>query len=98
MSEPTAFDDIRALFALMPEPSRAAIAAVEQRQRHLTKPARALGRLEELVAWLAGWQSRDMPTLNRPLVAVFMLAGVRIVVPGWVLCPTRALESTGYSP
>jgi nicotinate-nucleotide--dimethylbenzimidazole phosphoribosyltransferase len=71
MSEPTAFDDIRALFRLMPEPSRAAIEAVEQRQRQLTKPAGSLGRLEELVAWLAGWQGRDMPTLDRPLVAVF---------------------------
>ncbi|MEA3033770.1 MAG: nicotinate-nucleotide--dimethylbenzimidazole phosphoribosyltransferase [Sphingomonadales bacterium] len=71
MPEPTAFDVIRALFRLMPEPSRPAIEAVEQRQRELTKPAGSLGRLEELVAWLAGWQSRDMPTLDRPLVAVF---------------------------
>jgi nicotinate-nucleotide--dimethylbenzimidazole phosphoribosyltransferase len=71
MPEPTAFDDIRALFSLMPESSRSAMAAVEQRQRELTKPAGSLGRLEELVSWLAGWQSRDMPTLARPLVAVF---------------------------
>jgi nicotinate-nucleotide--dimethylbenzimidazole phosphoribosyltransferase len=67
----TAFDDIRALFQLMPEPSQAAIEAVEQRQRELTKPTESLGRLEELVAWLAGWQGKDMPTLDRPLVAVF---------------------------
>jgi nicotinate-nucleotide--dimethylbenzimidazole phosphoribosyltransferase len=71
MPQPTAFDDIRALFSLMPEPSRAAIEAVEQRQRELTKPAGSLGRLEGLVAWLAGWQSKAMPTLDRPLVAVF---------------------------
>lgn len=71
MSQPTAFDDIRALFRLMPEPSRSAIEAVEQRQRELTKPAGSLGRLEDLVAWLAGWQGKDMPTLDRPLVAVF---------------------------
>jgi nicotinate-nucleotide--dimethylbenzimidazole phosphoribosyltransferase len=71
MPAPAAFDDIRALFQLMPEPSRPAIEAVAQRQRELTKPAGSLGRLEELVAWLAGWQSRDMPTLDRPLVAVF---------------------------
>ena len=67
----TAFDDIRGLFQLMPEPSQAAIEAVEQRQRELTKPTESLGRLEELVAWLAGWQGKDMPTLDRPLVAVF---------------------------
>jgi nicotinate-nucleotide--dimethylbenzimidazole phosphoribosyltransferase len=71
MRQPTAFDDIRALFQLMPEPSPAAIKGVEQRQRELTKPAESLGRLEELVAWLAGWQGRDMPTMDRPLVAVF---------------------------
>jgi nicotinate-nucleotide--dimethylbenzimidazole phosphoribosyltransferase len=71
MPEPTAFDDIRALFALTPEPSHGAREAVAQRQRELTKPAGSLGRLEELVAWLAGWQGRDMPTLDRPLVAVF---------------------------
>jgi nicotinate-nucleotide--dimethylbenzimidazole phosphoribosyltransferase len=71
MPTPTAFDDIRALFQLMPEPSRPAIAAVERRQRVLTKPAGSLGRLEELVAWLAGWQAKDMPTIDRPLVAVF---------------------------
>ena len=50
----TALDDIRALFQLMPEPSRRAVEAVEQRQRELTKPTGSLGRLEELVAWLAG--------------------------------------------
>ncbi len=71
MPEPTAFDDIRTLFGLMPEPSRPAIEAVEARQRELTKPAGSLGRLEELVAWLAGWQGKAMPTLDRPLVAVF---------------------------
>jgi nicotinate-nucleotide--dimethylbenzimidazole phosphoribosyltransferase len=71
MPEPTAFDDIRALFALMPEPSHGAMEAVAQRQRELTKPAGSLGRFEELVAWLAGWQGRDMPTIDRPLVAVF---------------------------
>jgi nicotinate-nucleotide--dimethylbenzimidazole phosphoribosyltransferase len=67
----TALDDIRALFQLMPEPSRRAVEAVEQRQRELTKPSGSLGRLEELVTWLAGWQGRDRPTIERPLVAVF---------------------------
>ncbi len=71
MPTPTAFDDIRALFQLMPEASGPAVAAVERRQRVLTKPAGSLGRLEELVAWLAGWQAKDMPTIDRPLVAVF---------------------------
>jgi nicotinate-nucleotide--dimethylbenzimidazole phosphoribosyltransferase len=71
MPQPTAFDDIRALFQLMPEISQHAVAAVERRQRQLTKPVGSLGRLEEVVAWLAGWQGRDTPTMDRPLVAVF---------------------------
>jgi nicotinate-nucleotide--dimethylbenzimidazole phosphoribosyltransferase len=37
----------------------------------LTKPPGALGRLEELAAWMAAWQDRHPPTLRRPRVAVF---------------------------
>src|SRR5207237_1139078 len=36
-----------------------------------TKPAGALGRLEELAAWLAIWQGRHPPTLNHPRTIVF---------------------------
>ena len=43
MPAPSAFDDIRALFALMPEASQQAMEAVAQRQRRLTKPAGSLG-------------------------------------------------------
>ena len=50
------FDDIRALFALMPEASERAAAAVRERQAELTKPAGSLGRLDEVVAFLASWQ------------------------------------------
>ena len=65
------FDDIRALFALMPDASEPAVAAVRARQARLTKPAGSLGRLEDLVAFLAGWQDKAEPTMTRPLVAVF---------------------------
>ena len=65
------FDDIRALFALMPEWSERAADAVRERQAQLTKPAGSLGRLDELVAFLAGWQDKSMPTVDHPLVAVF---------------------------
>ena len=43
MPAPSAFDDIRALFALMPEASQQAMEAVAQRQRRLTKPAGSSG-------------------------------------------------------
>ncbi len=65
------FDDIRALFALMPEASERAADAVRARQAELTKPAGSLGRLDEIVAFLAGWQDKAMPTMHHPLVAVF---------------------------
>ena len=35
------------------------------RQDTLTKPQGSLGRLEEMVAWLARWQGRAMPRLDR---------------------------------
>jgi nicotinate-nucleotide--dimethylbenzimidazole phosphoribosyltransferase len=65
------FDDIRNLLPLMPEASQEAIAAVRARDAELTKPAGALGRLEEIVEWLAGWQDKAKPVIERPLVAVF---------------------------
>lgn len=65
------FDDIRALFAAMPGPDSDATAAVRARDATLTKPPGSLGRLEEIAEWLAAWQGRVPPKVNRPLVAVF---------------------------
>ncbi len=69
-SEPP-FDAFRALLAQMPPSSEAAVAAVRARDAQLTKPPGALGRLEEIVEWLAAWQDRAEPTLERPTVVVF---------------------------
>ncbi|WP_157015347.1 nicotinate-nucleotide--dimethylbenzimidazole phosphoribosyltransferase [Mesorhizobium xinjiangense] len=41
------------------------------RQAVLTKPQGSLGRLEELAAWLAGWQGRARPDLQAVDVIVF---------------------------
>jgi nicotinate-nucleotide--dimethylbenzimidazole phosphoribosyltransferase len=65
------FDDIRALLPLMPEASETAIAAVRARQAELTKPPGSLGKLDDLVAFLAGWQDKPMPTIVHPQMAVF---------------------------
>ncbi|GEO98943.1 nicotinate-nucleotide--dimethylbenzimidazole phosphoribosyltransferase [Methylobacterium haplocladii] len=65
------FADIRRLVAEMPGPDEDALAAVRARDAVLTKPAGALGRLETLVEWLAVWQGKATPTLDRPLVCVF---------------------------
>lgn len=64
-------DDIGALCRELPRgDSRAAEAAVA-RQQVLTKPPGSLGRLEELAIWLARWQGRDRPRLDRIAINVF---------------------------
>lgn len=65
------FDDIRALMKKMPAADQMAAAAVRARDAVLTKPGGSLGRLEEIAEWLAAWQGRAPPAVNRPLVAVF---------------------------
>jgi len=65
------FDDIRALLPMMPGPDEEALAAVDAREPRLVKPHGALGRLESLARWAAGWQGKARPTCERPLVAIF---------------------------
>jgi nicotinate-nucleotide--dimethylbenzimidazole phosphoribosyltransferase len=65
------FEEIRMLFAGLPAPSQEAVAAVRVRDAQLTKPPGALGRLEEIVEFLAAWQAKAEPQIERPLVAVF---------------------------
>ena len=65
------FDDLRARLRQLPPADAAAAAAARARQAELTKPPGALGRLEDLAIWLAAWQSRDPPELERVLVLVF---------------------------
>jgi len=72
MAEPAAdLDEIRALVAHLPGPDLAAGSAAATREAQLTKPAGALGRLEELAAWLATWQGRHPPRLDHPRTIVF---------------------------
>ena len=70
-SDQTPFSDIRRLIASVPGADRDAVAMVRERDALLTKPAGALGRLENLVEWLAAWQGKGQPSLDRPLVCVF---------------------------
>ncbi len=65
------FDDIRALLKTMPQGDSDAVAKVRARDSQLTKPPGALGRLEEIVEWLALWQGRPTPKVERAVVAVF---------------------------
>ncbi len=64
-------DDIRAFCRELPQGSADAAAAAGARQHVLSKPRGSLGRLEELATWLARWQERAIPELQRVSVAVF---------------------------
>lgn len=65
------FEDIRNLLTVMPDADLDAVAIVRARDAQLTKPSGALGRLETIVEWLAAWQGKGKPSIDRPLVAVF---------------------------
>jgi nicotinate-nucleotide--dimethylbenzimidazole phosphoribosyltransferase len=64
-------DDLKARLRQLPGPDEAAAAAARSRQALLTKPAGSLGRLEDLAIWLAAWQGRETPRLERVLALVF---------------------------
>ncbi len=74
MSQPATvatLHDIRRLIARMPGPDADAASAAAAREARLTKPAGALGRLEEISAWLATWQGRHPPRAENVLTCVF---------------------------
>jgi nicotinate-nucleotide--dimethylbenzimidazole phosphoribosyltransferase len=63
--------EFRAILAQMPAADAGAGAAAFARNGQLTKPPGALGRLEDVAIWFAGWQGTDRPHLDRPQVIVF---------------------------
>jgi nicotinate-nucleotide--dimethylbenzimidazole phosphoribosyltransferase len=67
----TSLADLRTACFDLPAGDPAAAAAVAARDAQLTKPPQSLGRLEEVVAWLAKWQGRNPPRLDRVEVLVF---------------------------
>ena len=62
---------MRRILRDLPGPDLDAQTHVVRRQVELTKPPGSLGRLEELAEWLACWQGRAQPRIERPRVAVF---------------------------
>jgi nicotinate-nucleotide--dimethylbenzimidazole phosphoribosyltransferase len=71
MTDFTSFSSLRAACLDLPSGRPAASAAVAQREATLTKPPKSLGRLEDLVAWLAHWQGHAPPRLERVEILVF---------------------------
>ena len=64
-------EEIRDLLKVLPDADAEAAEIARARQAQLTKPAGSLGRLEELAVWLAAWQGRNPPSVERPYTAVF---------------------------
>lgn len=71
MADFQSFDGFLAAIADAPSPDQTAIDGAVSRDSVLTKPPGALGRLEEVVRCLAGWQGAAQPTCDAPQVIVF---------------------------
>ncbi len=71
MSPFTTLEQFRAALAAQTGPDPDAIAAADARNAQLTKPPGALGRLEEIAIWYAGWRGQAKPVLEAPQVIVF---------------------------
>jgi nicotinate-nucleotide--dimethylbenzimidazole phosphoribosyltransferase len=71
MANLTSFSDLRAACLDLPSGDPTASTSAARREAMLTKPPGSLGRLEQLVAWLAHWQGRAPPRLQKVEVLVF---------------------------
>jgi nicotinate-nucleotide--dimethylbenzimidazole phosphoribosyltransferase len=67
----TDFDMFRSTLAAATGPDPQALRRAADRNAQLTKPAGALGRLEDLAIWYAGWRGDDRPSITAPQVIVF---------------------------
>lgn len=68
---PLSLTEFRAVLADLPTADAKAIQAATARNGVLTKPPGALGQLETVAIWLAGWQGTAMPRIARPQIAIF---------------------------
>lgn len=71
ISDITALSEVPALADVLPLPDDVAVAAARDRQGNLTKPPGSLGRLEDLAVFMAGWQGRERPRIDRAQALVF---------------------------
>lgn len=71
MADFSDLDGFRAALAALPDVDTAAREGAAERNSQLTKPPGALGRLEELAQWYAGWRGNPQPKITAPQVIVF---------------------------
>ena len=71
LPEIESLDDVRALLRSLPGPDETARQKAQERDAVLTKPPGALGRLEDIAAFMSAWQGRHPPACDRVRVAVF---------------------------
>ena len=71
MNLPHTLDDLRALCANLPSGDDDAAQAATARQSVLTKPPGSLGRLEDIAVFMARWQGKPLPALDRVDVLIF---------------------------
>ncbi len=63
--------EFMALLKTQPHADHASVENAVARNGQLTKPSGALGRLEDLAIWYAGWRKTATPKLDMPQVIVF---------------------------
>lgn len=71
LSEISSLEAVAGLASALPSSDAASVRAATERQMSLTKPPGALGRLEELAIFMAGWQNTDRPVINAAQALVF---------------------------
>ncbi len=67
----TTLAEFRAILNDLPAADDAARVGAQERNGQLTKPPGALGRLEDLAIWYAGWRGDARPALAAPQIIVF---------------------------
>jgi nicotinate-nucleotide--dimethylbenzimidazole phosphoribosyltransferase len=67
----TNLKEFAAIIEAFPASDQSAEMGAKARNDVLTKPPGALGRLEDLAIWYAGWRGQAAPTLENPQVIVF---------------------------
>lgn len=70
-AEFSTLEEFQSLLGSAPNTDQDAFAAAQARNAQLTKPPGALGRLEDVAIWYAGWRGTDKPQINHPQVIVF---------------------------